>query len=163
MCPLEKAKPLTTGTSSNDQLDGRLLSVRDRNGYSTDITYKQRTTNGDRSRGTKGDRTSYSGRRNSTKTGPVPVLLPRSPSERAESVRNRPLSAFLDLEASGKLARTFANPLRWVHFTRCAVIRLGSSAGVIPVRQLVVPAGSNRSGGGGNEFVEAFDVTGHSW
>jgi hypothetical protein len=29
--------------------------------------------------------------------------------------------------------------------------------GASPTRQLVVPAGSNRSGGGGNETVEAFD------
>ena len=38
--------------------------------------------------------------------------------------------------------------------------RLGSSAGAIPVRQLVAPAGSYRSGGGGNETVEAFETTG---
>jgi hypothetical protein len=31
------------------------------------------------------------------------------------------------------------------------------SAGASPARQLVAPAGSNRSGGGGNEAVEAFD------
>ena len=34
------------------------------------------------------------------------------------------------------------------------------SAGVIPTRQLVAPAGSNRSGDGGNEIVEAFDDKG---
>ncbi len=34
------------------------------------------------------------------------------------------------------------------------------SAGVIPARQLVAPAGSNRSGGGGNDTVEAFEATG---
>src|SRR3954468_3460327 len=41
-----------------------------------------------------------------------------------------------------------------------AVKRLGSSAGAIPARQLVAPAGSYRSGGGGNEAVEAFETTG---
>ena len=38
---------------------------------------------------------------------------------------------------------------------RCA--RCWFSAGSNPARQLVAPAGSNRSGGGGNEAVEAFD------
>ena len=38
---------------------------------------------------------------------------------------------------------------------QCAVQRRGSSAGAIPARQLVVPAGSNRSDGGGNESGEA--------
>ncbi|MEZ6128679.1 MAG: hypothetical protein R3C59_08340 [Planctomycetaceae bacterium] len=38
--------------------------------------------------------------------------------ELAESDRNRPPLASLALEAPGKLARTFASPLRWVHFTR---------------------------------------------
>src|ERR687894_519757 len=42
----------------------------------------------------------------------------------------------------------------------CAVIRRGSSVGAIPTRQLVVPAGSNRSGGGGNEVAGAFDAKG---
>src|SRR5205823_12493994 len=42
----------------------------------------------------------------------------------------------------------------------CAVIRHGSSVGAIPTRQLVVPAGSNRSGGGGNEVAGAFDGKG---
>jgi hypothetical protein len=42
----------------------------------------------------------------------------------------------------------------------CAVIRRGSSVGAIPTRQLVVPAGSHRSGGGGNEVAEAFDAKG---
>ena len=42
----------------------------------------------------------------------------------------------------------------------CAVIRRGSSVGEIPTRQLVVPAGSNRSGGGGNEAAGAFDGKG---
>ena len=42
----------------------------------------------------------------------------------------------------------------------CAVIRRGSSVGAIPTRQLVVPAGSNRSGGGGNEVAGAFDGKG---
>jgi hypothetical protein len=32
--------------------------------------------------------------------------------------------------------------------------------GEIPTRQLVVPAGSNRSGSGGNEAVEAFGIEG---
>ena len=32
--------------------------------------------------------------------------------------------------------------------------------GAIPTRQLVVPAGSNRSGGGGNEVAGAFDAKG---
>jgi hypothetical protein len=40
------------------------------------------------------------------------------------------------------------------------VKRLGSSAGAIPARQLVAPAGSYRSGGGGDEAVEAFETTG---
>jgi hypothetical protein len=44
----------------------------------------------------------------------------------------------------------------------CAVIRRGSSVGEIPTRQLVVPAGSNRSGGGGNEVAGAFDAKGRS-
>ena len=34
---------------------------------------------------------------------------------------------------------------------------VGFPAGESPARQLVAPAGSNRSGGGGNETVEAFD------
>ena len=38
--------------------------------------------------------------------------------------------------------------------------RLGSSAGAIPARRLVAPAGSYRSGGGGDEAVEAFETTG---
>src|SRR5512135_2332295 len=38
--------------------------------------------------------------------------------------------------------------------------RLGSSAGAIPVRQLVAPAGSYRSGGGGDKAVEAFETAG---
>ena len=37
-----------------------------------------------------------------------------------------------------------------------AVKRCCSSAGSIPVRQLVVPAGSNRSGGGSNEAAGVF-------
>jgi hypothetical protein len=32
--------------------------------------------------------------------------------------------------------------------------------GANPTRQLVAPAGSNRSGGGGNEAIEAFGVEG---
>jgi hypothetical protein len=40
------------------------------------------------------------------------------------------------------------------------VKRLGSSAGANPARQLVAPAGSYRSGGGGDEAVEAFETTG---
>src|SRR6266516_307355 len=40
----------------------------------------------------------------------------------------------------------------------CAVKRRWSSAGDRPVRQLVVPAGSNRNGSGGNEAVGAFDA-----
>src|SRR5262249_9234988 len=35
-----------------------------------------------------------------------------------------------------------------------------SSAGANPARQLVAPAGSYRSGGGGDEAVEAFETTG---
>ena len=38
--------------------------------------------------------------------------------------------------------------------------RLGSSVGAIPARQLVAPAGSYRSGGGGDKAVEAFETTG---
>ena len=45
---------------------------------------------------------------------------------------------------------------------QCAVKRLGSSAGAIPARQLVAPAGSYRSGGGGDEAVEAFETTDRS-
>ena len=41
--------------------------------------------------------------------------------------------------------------------TLCAVKRRRSSVGATPARQLVAPAGSNRSGGGGNEAAEAFD------
>src|SRR5262249_43837976 len=46
--------------------------------------------------------------------------------------------------------------LRW----QCAVKRLGSSAGANPARQLGAPAGSSRSGGGGDDAVEAFETTG---
>jgi len=46
---------------------------------------------------------------------------------------------------------------------QCAVKRRASSAGEIPARQGVAPAGSNRSGGGGNETVEAFGVRGRRW
>ena len=35
------------------------------------------------------------------------------------------------------------------------------SVGAIPTRELVVPPGSNRSGGGGNESAEAFGAEGH--
>ena len=42
----------------------------------------------------------------------------------------------------------------------CAVPRRDLSVGAIPTRQLVVPAGSNRSGSGGNDTVEAFDGKG---
>ncbi len=42
----------------------------------------------------------------------------------------------------------------------CAVPRRDFSVGANPTRQLVVPAGSNRSGSGGNETVEAFDGKG---
>ena len=38
--------------------------------------------------------------------------------------------------------------------------RLGSSAGAIPARQLVAPAGSYRSGGGGDKAVGAFETAG---
>lgn len=41
----------------------------------------------------------------------------------------------------------------------CAVERRRFSVGETPTRQRVAPAGSNQSDGGGNEFVEAFDVT----
>jgi hypothetical protein len=43
---------------------------------------------------------------------------------------------------------------------QCAVKRRASSAGEIPARQGVAPAGSSRSGDGGNEIVGAFDGTG---
>jgi len=49
---------------------------------------------------------------------------------------------------------------RLARIIQCAVQRRASSVGVSPTRQLVAPAGSNRSGSGGNEAVEAFDVTG---
>ena len=42
----------------------------------------------------------------------------------------------------------------------CAVPRRDLSVGAIPTRRLVVPAGSNRSGGGGNDTAEAFDGKG---
>ena len=42
----------------------------------------------------------------------------------------------------------------------CAVKRRRFSVGAKPTRQLVAPAGSNRSGGGGNEAIEAFDEEG---
>jgi hypothetical protein len=42
----------------------------------------------------------------------------------------------------------------------CAVRRRRSSVGAIPTRQLVAPAGSNRSGSGGNDTAEAFDAKG---
>jgi len=41
----------------------------------------------------------------------------------------------------------------------CAVQRRRFSVGAIPTRRRVAPAGSSRSGGGGNESVEASDVT----
>ena len=44
----------------------------------------------------------------------------------------------------------------------CAVQRRGSSVGATPTRQLVAPAGSNRSDCGGNEAVEAFGGKGRS-
>src|SRR5260370_38949940 len=40
------------------------------------------------------------------------------------------------------------------------VTRRRSSVGAIPTRQEVAPAGSNRSGSGGNETAEAFDGKG---
>ena len=42
----------------------------------------------------------------------------------------------------------------------CAVQRRRSSVGAIPTRQEVAPAGSNRSGSGGNDTAEAFDGKG---
>ena len=42
----------------------------------------------------------------------------------------------------------------------CAVQRRRSSVGAIPTRQEVAPAGSNRSGSGGNDTAEAFDRKG---
>jgi len=45
-------------------------------------------------------------------------------------------------------------------FLQCAVARRRTSAGAIPARQLTVPAGSNRSGGGGDEAVEALRCRG---
>src|SRR5439155_20942738 len=42
----------------------------------------------------------------------------------------------------------------------CAVKRRRSSVGAIPTRQEVAPAGSNRSGSGGNDTAEAFDGKG---
>ena len=42
----------------------------------------------------------------------------------------------------------------------CAVKRCWFFVGVSPTRQLVTPAGSSRSGSGGDETVEAFDGKG---
>ena len=52
----------------------------------------------------------------------------------------------------------FNAALAWI--IQCAVERRRSSVGVTPTRQLVAPAGSNRSNRGGNESVEAFGVEG---
>ena len=46
---------------------------------------------------------------------------------------------------------------------RCAPWKGGSSVGAIPTRQLVAPAGSYRSGGGGNETVGAFETDVSLW
>jgi len=43
---------------------------------------------------------------------------------------------------------------------QCAVPRRQSSVGANPTRQLVAPAGSNRSGSGGDKTTEAFEVEG---
>ena len=43
---------------------------------------------------------------------------------------------------------------------QCAVKRCWFLVGASPTRQLVAPAGSSRSGSGGNEAVEAFDDKG---
>ena len=43
---------------------------------------------------------------------------------------------------------------------QCAVKRCWFLVGASPTRQLVAPAGSSRSGSGGNETVEAFDDKG---
>ena len=51
-------------------------------------------------------------------------------------------------------------PIPVVRPGQCAVKGCRFSAGASPTRQLVAPAGSNRSGGGGNETVEAFDGKG---
>jgi hypothetical protein len=56
-------------------------------------------------------------------------------------------------EEMGKLARII----------QCAVKRRRSSVGEIPTRQLVAPAGSNRSGHGGNEMAEALRCRGSPW
>jgi len=45
-------------------------------------------------------------------------------------------------------------------FAWCAVERRRFSASVILARQLVVPAGSNRSGGGGNKAAETLRCRG---
>ena len=59
--------------------------------------------------------------------------------------------------------RALAGTLRGGGLTRiiqCAVERCWFLVGASPTRQLVAPAGSSRSGSGGNETVEAFDDKG---
>jgi hypothetical protein len=46
---------------------------------------------------------------------------------------------------------------------QCAVKRRRFPVGANPTRQLVAPAGSNRSGGGGDEAIEASGVEGRRW
>lgn len=46
---------------------------------------------------------------------------------------------------------------------KCAVKRRVFSVGDNPTRQGIAPAGSNRSGGGGDEAVGAFDGKGRVW
>jgi len=62
--------------------------------------------------------------------------------------------SYVENEISDSVAESIARIIQ------CAVQRRTSSVGATPTRQLVAPAGSNRSGSGGNEAVEAFDVTG---
>ena len=50
---------------------------------------------------------------------------------------------------------------RLARIMQCAVERHATSVGESPTRQLVVPAGSNRGGGRGNEAVDALGVEGH--
>ncbi len=58
--------------------------------------------------------------------------------------------------ADGAQVRKLPTSLEGI--SKCAVERRRSSVGVSPTRQLVAPAGSNRSGRGGNETTEAFDA-----
>ena len=74
-------------------------------------------------------------------------------------VKTPPFTRAARLEV-GYLLRRLQKGESLTRIIQCAVKSRRLSVGANPTRQLVAPAGSNRSGGGGNESVEASGVEG---